>query len=323
MTREPLVIHFEGEAVARQRLALRDLILFGNHFQSALDRVARLLRGDPASAVPGRRPGDVERMSALEIVSLRGGGSVTIVCDVPPSAVPPLPNLPDPAGEALRTLVVGLGTIAGEGDTLPSGFDKGVLLSLREAGKVFDKGFSKITLSLPASPSRARVDWTRPAYLEMVRRIQAPVRNRRVLEGRLLMADFRESSLRCRVHPPVGAPVSCEFEESQRDAVLSALTHYVRVVGEATELDDHVQALRIEDIEMLDPDATPGTSGLTRPFSVGPPMSLLALAEAKGARPVQDPNMLFGDFWPEEEDLEEFLHAVARWRREGSDERLA
>ena len=64
---------------------------------------------------------------------------------------------------------------------------------------------------------------------------RAPERTtaQRTIEGRLLMGDFREPDFRCRIHPQVGAPITCTFDETQRESVLAALTRYVRIVGES------------------------------------------------------------------------------------------
>lgn len=48
--RLPLAIHFEGPGVARQRLELREFLLFGREIQIALDRVARALQGQLAAS---------------------------------------------------------------------------------------------------------------------------------------------------------------------------------------------------------------------------------------------------------------------------------
>jgi hypothetical protein len=38
------------------------------------------------------------------------------------------------------------------------------------------------------------------------------------------------------------------------------------------------------------------------------------LAAEQGTGPIEDPALLRGDFWPEEESAEDFLAAVNRWR---------
>ncbi|MCC6446121.1 MAG: hypothetical protein IT210_22045 [Armatimonadetes bacterium] len=42
------------------------------------------------------------------------------------------------------------------------------------------------------------------------------------------------------------------------------------------------------------------------------------LAKEQGVKPVQRFEDLLGDFWPEDEDIEEFLATIRRWRQEGS-----
>ena len=35
---------------------------------------------------------------------------------------------------------------------------------------------------------------------------------------------------------------------------------------------------------------------------------------AQGTIPASDPREMFGDFWPEEEDIDDFLAALREWR---------
>lgn len=44
---------------------------------------------------------------------------------------------------------------------------------------------------------------------------------------------------------------------------------------------------------------------------------LEALAAQQGVKPVEDPDELFGDFWPEDEDLDDFLKELRIWRKRG------
>jgi hypothetical protein len=41
------------------------------------------------------------------------------------------------------------------------------------------------------------------------------------------------------------------------------------------------------------------------------------LAKEQGVEPVRDISSLYGDFWPEDESMEEFLATLRRWRQEG------
>lgn len=38
------------------------------------------------------------------------------------------------------------------------------------------------------------------------------------------------------------------------------------------------------------------------------------LAKEQGVKPIMDPNVLLGDFWPEDESIEEFIATLREWR---------
>jgi hypothetical protein len=44
---------------------------------------------------------------------------------------------------------------------------------------------------------------------------------------------------------------------------------------------------------------------------------VLALAEEQGVKPVEKFEDLLGDFWPEDESIDDFLETLYQWRREG------
>ena len=45
---------------------------------------------------------------------------------------------------------------------------------------------------------------------------------------------------------------------------------------------------------------------------------LASLAEAQGVSPIGDIDELVADFWPDDEDIEDFMAAVRKWRAEGN-----
>jgi hypothetical protein len=44
--------------------------------------------------------------------------------------------------------------------------------------------------------------------------------------------------------------------------------------------------------------------------------SLIALLAEQGVRPIQSIDELAGDFWPEDESMEEFLATLEEWRKD-------
>src|SRR3990170_222386 len=250
--RAPLRIHMEGPAARHHRLALQDLVLFGRYLQTAIDRIALVLSGQDLSLQKGRKPAEVERSCALDVVAI-SPGSVSITCDLPSMGQHrPFDDLGE---EAVRAFVQGIGSIGNPEESLPRGYDKGVLLALREGGKLLDHGIERISYDFETGAGRWHSCYTQAVHQAVVARILQPIRHRSVVEGRLLMGDFKDTGLRCRIHPPIGSPVQCEFDEGLKEAVLGGMMRYVRVVGEANEADGVIRQLKIEDIELLDKTA--------------------------------------------------------------------
>ena len=310
--RTPLIIRLEGPALTRHRMALRDFILFSQQLQTAIDRIGRVLLGQDTSVRRGRKPAEIEKACALEIAEVTGG-SVTMLCDLPQEQQTSL--LENLGEEALTSFVQGVKAIdSQQRPYMPKGYDKGVLLALREGGKLLDHGVSRITFDLRTPRGQWNSAYTPHTQARVVAQIQEPVENKRAIEGRLLMGDFRETSFRCRLHPPVGSPVSCTFGEEQREAVLAALTRYVRVVGEARETDGTIQTLRIEDVEIL--DQPEDMEAEEQGYYFDSPQTLEALAEQQGVSTPAVFDSLLGDFWPEDEGIDDFTTTVRTWRRE-------
>lgn len=315
-----LTIHLEGRGVERHRIALQDLILFGQQLQAALARVGTVLSGG-ASLKRGRKPAEIAEACALDLVSMTDG-SVALAFEPRRQSPEQLKIFPaaDNLGErALGCLVEGLSHLGnGTADAeLPRGYDRGVLLSVREGAKILDHGISAIRFDLHSRGQRFRASYTAELHERVVRRIRAPIASQRTIEGRLLMGDFRESDLRCRVHPPVGSPVTCTFDEAQRESVLAALTRYVQIIGESKEEPGRIVSLRIADIEILDRD---GEAEEARPL-FEEKSEIEQLAAEQGVSAVTDFNALLGDFWPEDESADDFIAQVRAWRREDASKR--
>ena len=121
----------------------------------------------------------------------------------------------------------------------------------------------------------------------------------------LLMADFKEHGTRCRVHPSVGDPVFCLFDENQRDEVLENILHFVKIIGEAKEdpATGKITSIKIHDIQRLEDreeeaaDLLPKGTPIPTDFWKSP--TIEELAESQGVRPLNDVSLLFGT-WPDD-----------------------
>lgn len=305
--REPaLSIKLTGPAVGEGRLALGELVHVGRHAQATIERIALVLRGEATSLRPGRRPADVSELCRLELVGFRGGSAI-LELELG-AAERPFAEL-DLGETALDRLVEGLQRLS-ETQSLPSGWDAGVLLAWRELGSIFERGVDRIEVRR-ATPTAAKVaEYTRAVRDRIVQRIREPLRDLVTVEGRLLMADFDEAKRRCRVHPPYGPPVSCAFREDQREAVLDLLTKYVRVVGQG-ERDEAQGRLRMVMIADIEPLAVPGNQEWPGFWEY---LSVDELAQRQDVGAVHSVQDLRADLWESDAELEQFLADTYRAR---------
>jgi hypothetical protein len=328
-----LVIRFEGEAVADHRLPLSDLVDFGRQLQTAVHRVALVLLGNANSVHPGRRHADIERATALNVVAVPPG-SFDLQLEQAPQAPSTLFNI---GKDALLALVTGLPVVAAGTDALPRGYDRGVLVAVRGAGRLLGRGIDLVEFNLRADAAVHESKLTAPTLQVITRRLKQKTESLRTIDGQLLMGDFKPTGLRCRIHPPLMRPITCTFKPEQRDKVLGALTKYVRVVAEASETEGVITSLTIHDLKILG-SAEPYLPAIeaVEQLSAGweeEPASLTtvaftpgiaertdlrALAAQRRIGPVRSFAQLRGDYWPESEDVDEFVDAVRRWRGEGA-----
>ena len=180
-------------------------------------------------------------------------------------------------------------------------------MAWRDAGILFNQGIEKIEFTLNHRDTPVVTSFTPNGFRRIQERIKGPQTNIRTIEGRLLMADFKEHGTRCRVHPSVGEPVLCLFDEEQKDEVLEDMLQYVRIVGEAKEdpISGKITSIKIHDIERLEDkedEATellPKGTPISRDFWESP--TLDELAQSQHVQPMADVRALFGT-WPGEDD---------------------
>lgn len=304
---EPLLqIRFDGEAVGPGRIPVSHLLRFLTNMNKALQRTGRVLLGEAESVRRGRQPGNIKDELALDLVLLTQGSPAAVLGFERRVSQPAFPGM-DTGLEIFEKTLSGLDCVQKAGDALPSGYDAGVLLAWRDAGVLFSQGIKEITFTVNhrAQPLTAR--FTPEGFTRIQERIKGPQTNIRTIEGRLLMADFKEHGTRCRVHPAAGEPVLCLFDEAQKDEVLEDILHFVRIVGEAKEdpITGKIGSIKIHDIERLEDKESEATellpqgAPISRSFWESPSLEELALAQ--NVKPLSDVRDLFGT-WPGEVD---------------------
>ncbi len=155
------------------------------------------------------------------------------------------------------------------------------------------------------------------------KRSHGPESNIRSIEGRLLMADFKEDRTKCRVHPSVGNPVICHFSKKHKDQVLENLLKYVRITGEADQDAESgkIKKIKIHNIEPLEYSRSKTVGHVESPIPVTTSFwesrTIEELALLQNVRPVEDVRIIFGT-WPGEED-DGFEDAIEQLRQESAD----
>lgn len=304
---EPLLkIRFDGEAVGPGRIPVAHLLSFLANMNKALQRTGRVLMGDAESVRRGRHPHSIKEEVALDLTLLTHGSPAAVLGFERRQTGAALPGM-DLGIDIFEKALSGLSAVQEADDSLPAGYDAGVLMAWRDAGTLFSQGITRIEFTLNHRETPLTTNMTPAGFARIQERIKGPQTNIRTIEGRLLMADFKEHGTRCRIHPSAGDPVLCLFDEETKDEVLENILHYVRILGEAKEdpVTGKIASIKIHNIERLEgregeaADLLPQGTPISRDFWESP--SLDELAQAQNVGPMMDIRVLFGT-WPGEMD---------------------
>jgi hypothetical protein len=297
-----LILEVSGAGIKSGRIPIPELLVICQHAQSAVNRQAEALEGRPALR-PGPKLGKVRLECTLELVSL-GPGSAVLGFDTarPQANLPGMTNLSD---EAIAMVAEAIGAL-GSRKAADIDIDRGVLDAIRSMGELFSNGVTSIQWIVPARSGRKRIAATfdRRVQTRIVQRLQPPKAEAVVMDGVLEMADFRAADRRCRIHPAIGAPVTCTFPSEMADEIYAVLRKAARVEGEAT-VNAHtgkIEGLEIKTVKPLDPLMVNAGS-----FFTG--WTFDQLVRMQGVEPLRDSKALAGG-WPEDEDVDDVLQEI-------------
>ena len=308
--KKPLMrLHFEGPAIHDGRILYDDFSVFLSNVRLAIERIINGIRTGE-SIKKGRPLKTIQILSALEIVST-GKGSFTLALDLRRNGQQ-FPGW-DMGEQAIDLLMSGLESIEKDGQ-LPKEYDQGVMIALREAGRIIDRGVDKITINSRSSFGNRHVIYSQPTRERIVTHICRYEQSYAIIEGRLLSVDVKEDKLRCRIEPSVGEPTLCRFDESLTDQVLRLIRHFVQARGEATYDvgTNKISSLFIKDLEPINEETADGsTKAQLSSFWKGNTFD--ELANEQGVYPIDDISSLSKD-WPDDTDFDTFFNAVRSGR---------
>lgn len=286
---QELTVAVEGLLASEGRLALSELARIGGEFQASVERVGAVLVG-LGETRPGRRPGDVVEATRLALVGFHQGSAVLAI--EPQEQQGTLaPSLLD---ESLEAFLNGIEALADDPETLPRGFDRGVVNGLRE-----------LTGGLGRAVTAIRIQQSGRAPVVLDQRVKQAVRTYLrqgiaedlVVTGRLNMGDFAPSALRCRIDTP-SESIPCDFDVDLRHEILGAMDQIVTAQGQAERWRDSrtLKVLHLESVESV-PDAERRT--------------IDDLVAEQGISPLSDASELVGERM---DDFDAFLDAVRSLR---------
>lgn len=310
-----LTIRFEGPDVKQGRMRLDDFIQAAREFSACAKRVALALQQTPSNA-KGRRPEEIVGALSLDIVGFTHGSPAAVVSLERTDSQTLIEGI-DLGEQTYRALIEGIEIAGGSDESLPLGFDLGVLMKLRDIGKLFSKGVGRMefTLNHRAQEMKATFDLSKCDRVR--KRIAQPEAQLQIVEGRLLMVDFKETGRHLRIHPPVGSAIACNFPESLSAEVEECIRQFVRVSGTMEyQVNGKPHCLNIADIEQIDTQATSllAETRVAWTYDYWENLPAAEYARRQGVQPVSNFAALFGV--GSAEDWEGFDDAVERWRAE-------
>jgi hypothetical protein len=252
-----LSLRLEGPLVEDSRLPLSELSRVASQLRVMLRDVAIVLVERGPSGRGGRAGKFIEEATDLQVVGSPRAGSFVLELEAPPQAPPAQEALAIDPGENLsersvKALIEGLDQLDERSESLPPGFDRGVLRAVQPYKTTLDRGVSAIVLETTTTKERVRTARIDAHKVEVARKlIKKPVKAHAVAEGRLEMVDF--ATLVCRIDRAPLPSVTCVFQEADRDRVQESIRKFVRVAGEGEFPPDDLYPtrIRVESIEIL------------------------------------------------------------------------
>jgi hypothetical protein len=257
-----LHVHLRGQRVQEGRIGVDELTALLKAIQLSVKRLGQVLTGEISGPKPGRLRGEVEDACSLDVIAF-SRASFDVALEPRPQPVEQVLLSGALLGTAaLETLVRGLGALATDDHRLLNEFDYGVLVTLREATRVLDRGVDTIDLDLRVDGRHTRVAVHSGVRARIIQNITGPMRSAMLITGVLREVNLERKT--CQIFPLSGRFVLCSFDERHELVIRDALDARVEARGVATlrESDGQVREMRIEDVQVLE-DAAEQTATVT------------------------------------------------------------
>ncbi len=299
-----LELRIDGPGVHSGTISVPDLLRICQAAQDAVNRQAEAMRGG-VSLRRGPKTSEVQDECTLELAGIEKGSTILPFRFAKAQQSLALPGTTTFGSDVIKNVVTTVKRVGGARNR--SEFEPGVLDSLKALGEVLEKGrISKIEWIAPGRPGEkvTKAVFDKRVRGRVLKAIKTPSQRTESVEGILEMADFKEQERKCRIHPPIGQPIVCNFDEGQEDKIYQWLRRPVRATGMAriNPNTGRIDELRIEKISIVEPLLKGGRDFFTE-------RSMEELAKVQGVPPLKNPKA-FAGAWPANEDVDAFLEEI-------------
>ncbi len=244
-----------GPAVEQGGIEWRRLVQFGEALQKAIDRMAYSIEKEQGAR---RKFNEVLADTKLRLLDTKHGSFEMTMNFIRPPVL--YEDYYDIASSSAVKLVAGLDLLrAGQDESLPDGYDQGVLVVLQEFGRLLSHGVESIDLSVTTKSRDVSGVFDNQTYAIVKQSIIEPEEKIAAVTGHLLMVNFGREKYRCHLYQTDDQYISCTFDEDVVDAVNDAVRRLVNAVGIAIidPVTDEISTLHIKRIIVLDESDLP------------------------------------------------------------------
>lgn len=301
-----LKLKVRGPSVRKGRIAVPDLIRICEAAQNLVNKQAEVIQGRK-TLHPGPTANAIQDECTLELVGIQNGSTI-LEFDL---AKPQL-NFAFKDHFGAKVMAEVATTIRSVNKVKSEPLDPGLLLSLYGiSGLVESRGILGIRWITPQSNGfkPASVPITKRVREKSAARLSQPQKVSVQIDGILDMADFRPDEFKCRIDPPIGAAITCVFDQSRADRIYQLMRKTVRAKGEGTlkPYTDRIESIRIDEIDDL-PSLHLGEENFRSD------LALETLAELQKVKPLQSMSVLSGGI-PDDENVDELVNEIYSARR--------
>ena len=242
-----------GSATKDGTIELRRLVQFGDSLQKAVDRMAYAIEKQHGSR---RKLNEVRQDTALRLTETKKGSFAVELDFIRPPVL--LEGYYDIATESMIKLVSGLDFLNNsENGNLPDGFDQGVLIVLKNLGKILNQGVDSMKFEVTSKYKQISSAYDGYTHSRIIENISEPEERIADITGSLLMVNFRKERYRCHLFLDDNNYISCTFDEDAADDIDGAMRHMVNAIGIATldPVNDEIRQFHIKQIVILDKES--------------------------------------------------------------------